>query len=87
MRYVTPSDCSKKVGQVRKSRGGAFQQNHDRKLVNDEHAAPCGRRRGAKQPLSLGDPAKLRGLPDVVEFRISHMAAKGLIGRNMWKAW
>jgi hypothetical protein len=36
------------------TRRGAFQQlsssNTDREIVNDEHAAPFGRRRGAKQP-------------------------------------
>ena len=75
----------------RNARGGAFQQqaagNADGEVVDDEHAAPFGRPRGAKQPLSSADPAKLRGFSDVVEFRISPRAAKGLIGRNRWKAW
>jgi hypothetical protein len=42
------------AGAGRNARGGAFQQlapgNADREIVNDEHAAPCGRRRGATQP-------------------------------------
>jgi hypothetical protein len=36
------------------ARRGAFQElaagNADSEIVNDEHAAPCGRRRGARQP-------------------------------------
>ena len=39
----------------RDARRGTFQQlasgNADREIVNDEHAAPCGRERGMKQPL------------------------------------
>ena len=38
----------------RNARGGAFQQhaagNADGEIVDDEHAAPFGRRRGATQP-------------------------------------
>ena len=45
----------------RNARGGAFQQrasgNADREIVDDEHAAPFGRRRGAKQAF--------RGLTDI----------------------